>query len=76
MSDRTPVRVLATIVGAGTGLEGKRDWVHCVPKSADACGARISVNFQSYAQAAQRGKGGSTPGIGTSKALSVIDTNV
>ena len=29
----------------------QRDWVHAVPKTAEACGARISVNFQSSAQA-------------------------
>jgi alkylated DNA repair dioxygenase AlkB len=28
----------------------QRDWVHCVPKSADPCGARISVNFQASEQ--------------------------
>ena len=32
----------------------QRDWVHCLPKSADACGARISVNFQSYEQATRK----------------------
>lgn len=32
----------------------QRDWVHCVPKSADPCGARVSVNFQSSAQAARK----------------------
>ncbi len=32
----------------------QRDWVHCLPKSADACGARISVNFQSYEQAPRK----------------------
>ena len=32
----------------------QRDWVHSVPKSAEACGARISVNFQSSEQASLR----------------------
>lgn len=30
----------------------QRDWVHAVPKAADVIGARISVNFQSFAQGA------------------------
>jgi alkylated DNA repair dioxygenase AlkB len=29
----------------------QRDWVHAVPKTAEPCGARISVNFQSSVQA-------------------------
>jgi alkylated DNA repair dioxygenase AlkB len=29
----------------------QRDWVHSVPKTAEPCGARISVNFQSFQQA-------------------------
>jgi alkylated DNA repair dioxygenase AlkB len=29
----------------------QRDWVHSVPKTAEGCGARISVNFQSSEQA-------------------------
>ena len=29
----------------------QRDWVHAVPKTAEPCGARISVNFQSSEQA-------------------------
>jgi alkylated DNA repair dioxygenase AlkB len=29
----------------------QEDWVHCVPKSAELAGARISVNFQSSVQA-------------------------
>ena len=28
----------------------QKDWVHCVPKTAEPCGARISVNFQSTEQ--------------------------
>lgn len=37
----------------------QRDWVHSVPKSARASGARISVNFQSSEQArSERGAGG------------------
>ena len=32
----------------------QRNWVHCLPKSADPCGARISVNFQSYEQATRK----------------------
>lgn len=33
------------------GGRAQDDWVHCVPKEAAGVGARISVNFQSFAQA-------------------------
>lgn len=33
------------------GGRSQEDWVHCVPKSGELAGARISVNFQSSAQA-------------------------
>ena len=55
LKPRTGGRSLALEPAAGDlvvmGGRCQRDWVHSVPKTDPGCGARISVNFQSYAQA-------------------------
>jgi alkylated DNA repair dioxygenase AlkB len=56
LKPRAGGRSVALLPAAGDlvvmGGRCQRDWVHSVPKTAEPCGARISVNFQSSAQAA------------------------